>query len=238
MGLALAQLFPGLQVTGLDLDEELVALGRDIARFAGLQRRVSLRIDDVQDLDVWIDEAPGIVVCQALLVHTPRVREWLGELADNLAPGTHLGVVEADPVVRAMGLRDSVTDADHTYRQRRIEVAEAVTGGARALGVDRRVGSQLGPVLTAAGFAGARCREIRQDPVDDTSWLRSRYQRRIAGGGDPVDRHLAEQGGLRGEEFDEWVRAQRRADDLRLAALQQGDYFRRETGTFAAWARV
>lgn len=238
LGLALARLHPRLTVIGLDLDEDLVALGREVARFAGLQRRVTLRIDDVQDLDAWLDGHPEVVVCQALLVHTPRVREWLGELADHLTPGTHLGVVEADPVVRALGLRDSVTDADPTYRQRRVAVAEAVTRGARALGVDRRVASHLVPTLAAAGFAEARSREIRQQPVLDVPWLRHRFQRRIAGNGDPVDHHLAEQGGLPGEALDGWVRAQRRADEQRLAALDRGDYFRLEGGTFAACARV
>lgn len=236
--LSLAQLHPRLKVTGLDLDEGLVAVGREIARAAGLHRRVTLSIGDVQDLDGWLDGHPSVVVCQALLVHTPRVREWLGELADNLAPGTHLGVVETDPVVRALGLRDSITDADPTYRRRRLTVAEAVTRGARTLGVDRRVGSRLAPTLAASGCAGAHSREIRQAPIADIPWLRRRLQRRIAGSGDLVDRHLAERGGLSGGEFDEWVRSQRCADEQRLAALEQGEYYRCESGTFAAWARV
>lgn len=238
LGLALAQLLPRVKVTGLDLDEDLVALGREISRAAGLHGRVSLRIDDVQDLDAWLDGHPDVVVCQALLVHTPRVRDWLGELADHLAPGTRLGVVEADPVVRALGLRDSVTDADPGYRRCRVDVVEAVSRGARALGVDRRIGSHLAPALTASGFAGVRCHEVRPEPNADAAWLRRRFQRRVAGHGDPVDRHLAEQGGLSGEVFDRWVRAQRSADEQRIAALERGDYFRFEGGTFAACARV
>jgi len=238
LGLSLAHLHPRLRVTGIDLDESLLATGREIVRDAGFHRRVTLRNDDVQDLDSWCDDHPPVVVCQALLVHMPRPLDWLGALADRLAPGTRLGLVESDSVVRALGLRDSVTDPDPGYRRRRVEVTEAIARGAATLGVDRRLGSGLSGALAAAGLRDVHTCEISQSPITDSTWLRRRLQRRLDGGGDPVDRHLAEQGGLAEARFEAWIRLQQDADRQRMIALQNGEYHRQECGTFMAWATV
>jgi len=238
LGLALALRYPHIRVTGVDLDEELVALGRDVARAAGIHRHIRWHIDDVLDLDAWSDLAPDVAVCQALLVHTPRAGDWLRDLALHLPSGTPIGLVEPDPVIRAMGLRDSVTDPDPAYRRHRVSVVDAVSRGARSLSVDRRIGSHLAEALTAAGFHHAATREIHQPPVPDPHWLEERLKRRLREGLDPIDTHLALQAGLHQRHLDTWLHLRHEADRRRLEALHADSYIRQESGFFMAWGVV
>lgn len=238
LGLALALRYPRIRVTGVDLDEDLVALGGDVARAAGLHRRVRWRIEDVVDIDAWADLAPDVAVCQALLVHTPRPADWLSDLAASLPPGTSVGLVESDAVVRAMGLRDSITDPEPAYRRLRVAVTDAVARGARSLGVDRRFGTHLAATLAAAGFHHTATREIHQPPIPDPLWLEQRIKRRLREGLDPIDTHFALAAGLHQRHLDTWLHLRHAADRRRLTALSDGPYFRQESGFFMGWGVV
>jgi len=238
LGLQLAQLAPRVRVGGWDLDEELLDLGRRVTTRLGLHRRVQLRAADVQDPDAWGAEHAAVVVCQALLVHVPRARAFLSGLGAALPAGARVGVVETDLVTAARAVRDSVTDPDGDYAALRIEVARALSrGGSSALGVDRRLGRNLDRRLHDAGLQhvdgiplGAESHLPSATPAQSerARWFEARLQRRIDQGDDPVDRALAEAGGLEPARYVQWLARRSAADRQRLRALRRGRYARED----------
>ena len=234
------------RVVGWDLDEDLLALGRQVVRQIGLQRRVQLRVGDVQDLDSWGADRATVVVCQALLVHMPRATRFLAELVAVLPPGARVGVVETDAVAAARAIRDSVTDPDPEYGGLREQVARAVAaGGERALGVDQRLGRDLDRVLAeagleqVAGLALGAATTLTAPAAPEPSlarWFAMRLERRLAQGDDPVERSLAEAGGLESSHYDRWLALRDAANWERLQALRCGQYSRDDGWTArAAW---
>lgn len=251
LGLALARRNDRLRVVGLDLDTDLLVAGRQVTSALGLGSRVRLIEQDAQRLDDWTPTYRGAAVaCQAFLVHLPRPARWLAELAAALPAGTRIGAVEKDIVASAGAVRDSVTDGDAGYAAGRLRFTRAVVrGGVETLGVDRRLGRSLDRVFEAAGLVGVRSRWLPGDaclaPPYDVSgsrgtWFESRFARRlVSAGADPVDRSLAEAGGLSAEQCRSWFEQRRAADRARLRALRQGTYSRSEgAGTRACWGVV
>ena len=242
LGVALARRVDGLWVDGVDLDPELLTAGRGVLAALGLRDRVRLREGDLDGLEAAALAGYDTVACQAVLVHMPRPDGWLAGLVDALPAGTAVAAIEADDVARARGIRDSVTDGDPEYGALRVEVARAVTVGARqTLGVDRRVGGRLDGALAGAGLSEVRYEPVAADALitppydpegDRARWFAARLSARREG--DPVDRMLALAGGMSAERFGHWEARRRRADERRLGRLAAGDYRREEA---AGWFR-
>ena len=244
LGLALATR-SRLHVHGLDLEPELLTLGKQLIRQLGFGARVRLEEGPAEEVDRWPAEADA-VVCQAFLVHQPRCDELLAAVARDARPGLRFGAVEADLVEAASGLVDSVADRIEGYALTRIAVAEAVARGARErLGVDRTVGSRLAGLMRAAGYSQVTHWPLprpRLAPPHDpamTGWMARRLRVRIHAGADPFERSLAEAGGLPPSRFDAWVTSRQGADRARLEALERGDWLRDESaGTTVTFGTI
>ncbi len=244
LGLAMAARST-LQVHGLDLEPELLAMGQQLVKELGLGARVHLEEGPAEQVDGWPAQ-PDAVVCQAFLVHQPRCEELLATVAREARPGLRLGAVEADRVEAARGLVDSVADTIEGYAQLRIEVAEAVARGAReSLGVDRTVGSRLAGLLQAAGYSEVTHRPLESPPLAPNHdpamarWWSRRLRVRIGAGADPFERSLAEAGGLAPGRFDAWLAQRQGADRSRLEALERGDWRRDESaGSYVVFGTV
>lgn len=197
LGVLLALHLPGIRVVGVDLDRELLEVGRGVVTALGLERRVRLQEGDLDELDPRRFRGAVAVVGQAVLSHLPRAGAWIGALVSRCSPGMVVGFVERD------GARD--------------ELAGAVADGARVtLEVERHAGGALtrwmrGAGLVEIGDAGMRA-----------GWTPAQLERRLAGGLDPVDRGLALAGGARADQLDDWLPRREEADRGRLEALRQG----------------
>jgi 2-polyprenyl-3-methyl-5-hydroxy-6-metoxy-1,4-benzoquinol methylase len=214
LGVLLALQLPGVRVVGLDLDRELLGVGREVVTALGLERRVRLEEEDIDELDPRQVRGAMAVVGQAVLSHLPRAGAWLGALASRCSPGTVVGFVERD------GSRD--------------ELAGAVAAGARAtLEVERRAGAALTRWLHGAGLVDIGTAGMR------ASWTPAQLERRLAEGLDPVDRGLALMGGATVDQLDDWLAHRQEADRGRLQALRQGHTPRDEPdGWTMAWGTV
>ena len=243
LGLCLALAVPRARLEGLDLESDLVAVGREVSAVLGVGRRVRLTEAALEDGDGW---SPGTVtVCQAVLVHQPRPRQLLARLVSRLPPGARFAAVETDAVAAARTVVDSVTERDPSYGEQRVEVAAAVAAGARqTLGVDRRLGRSLADGLAGVGLKRVASMTLpgalpadRPHAADGeaSAWLRGQLAAR-GHGDDPVERSLAQAGGLSPARYEAWRRRQRLADAERLRALDAGDWRRTEgEGYTAAW---
>ncbi len=86
LSLLLARIAPGLQVTGVDLSAEMVALGRENARAAGMQSRVGFEQGDAARLP-FLDNSQDLVVSTFSLHHWGNPARVLDEIARVLRPG-------------------------------------------------------------------------------------------------------------------------------------------------------
>jgi ubiquinone/menaquinone biosynthesis C-methylase UbiE len=86
LALKLAQMAPGLQVTGIDLSDEMLAHADARARQAGLEERVSFRKGDVADIP-FADNTLDLVVSTLSLHHWSDPVAVLDEIARVLRPG-------------------------------------------------------------------------------------------------------------------------------------------------------
>jgi ubiquinone/menaquinone biosynthesis C-methylase UbiE len=82
---------PGAQVTGVDLAERMLALGRANVARAGLERRVRLEHCDAKRLP-FADGAFGAVISNSIVHHIPEPQVVLQEMVRVLAPNGTLFV--------------------------------------------------------------------------------------------------------------------------------------------------
>ncbi|GMU52107.1 MAG: hypothetical protein AMXMBFR33_12530 [Candidatus Xenobia bacterium] len=83
----------GLQVTGVDASEWVLAEGQRVVAEAGLETRISLRQDDLTRLSLASSSMDHAVAC-GVLMHIPDVAQALHELVRVLRPGGLLALSE------------------------------------------------------------------------------------------------------------------------------------------------
>jgi tRNA1Val (adenine37-N6)-methyltransferase len=162
--LALAYLYPGVSVTGVEIQSSLAARARHSVRLNGLDRRVSIVRADVRALDrVFARGAFGVVLCNPPY-RTPvsgrmspnmerqiARHEIMGTIEDFVAAGVHLlaakgrmGVVypalrcvDLLGTLRAAGLEPKRLRMVHssTAADASLTLVEAVKGGRRGVTV-------------------------------------------------------------------------------------------------------
>jgi ubiquinone/menaquinone biosynthesis C-methylase UbiE len=77
---------PAAQVTGVDLAEHMLRVGRDNVRRAGLEGRIRLERCDAKRLP-QADGSFGAVLSNSIVHHIPQPRAVLAEMVRVLAPG-------------------------------------------------------------------------------------------------------------------------------------------------------
>lgn len=90
---ALARSRPDLELAGVDLEADMIALAERNARAAGLTDRIALRVGDLADLP-YHDEAFDLVVSTLSMHHWADVEAAVGELARVLRPGGRLWIYD------------------------------------------------------------------------------------------------------------------------------------------------
>jgi ubiquinone/menaquinone biosynthesis C-methylase UbiE len=82
---------PAARVTGVDLAEHMLRVGRNNARRAGLEGRIRLEHCDAKRLP-HADGSFGAVISNSIVHHIPQPRAVLAEMVRVLAPGSVLFV--------------------------------------------------------------------------------------------------------------------------------------------------
>jgi len=89
----LARARPDLELTGVDLEADMIARAERNARAAGLADRIALRVGDAADLP-YPDDSFDLVVSTLSMHHWKDVEPVLGELARVLRPGGRLWIYD------------------------------------------------------------------------------------------------------------------------------------------------
>jgi 2-polyprenyl-3-methyl-5-hydroxy-6-metoxy-1,4-benzoquinol methylase len=99
----------GAQVTGVDLSPTMIAQARRRAQQAGLHSRCRFMTQDLAALDVGerFDLVLGVTVLQHIL-DPDALRSAVGRMADHLAEGGHMVLLEAAPLQRANHCNTSI----------------------------------------------------------------------------------------------------------------------------------
>ncbi|GII00372.1 class I SAM-dependent methyltransferase [Planobispora takensis] len=91
--LQLARIRPDLRLSGVDLSEDMIGIGRRHVREASLQDRISLEVADVADLP-HPDGGFDLVVSTLSMHHWDRVDRAVAEFARVLKPGAELWIYD------------------------------------------------------------------------------------------------------------------------------------------------
>lgn len=77
----------GCQVTGIDLNPDMLEIARETARELGLEQRFEIRQGNAENLSEFADASFDVVCCMELFDHLPDLRKALGEMRRVLKPG-------------------------------------------------------------------------------------------------------------------------------------------------------
>jgi ubiquinone/menaquinone biosynthesis C-methylase UbiE len=111
---------PTIEIVGIDLAEEMLRVGRDNVRRAGLESRIRLERVDAKGVP-YPDGAFAAVISNSIVHHVPEPRRVLAEMVRLAAPGGTLFVrdllrpADRNELERLVGLY--AADADERQRQ-------------------------------------------------------------------------------------------------------------------------
>lgn len=105
VAISLAQIDPKVQITGIDLSEGMLALGRKKVEKAGLAHRINLQRADCLDLP-FPASSMGLVTVAYGVRNFQQLSQGIAEMARVLKPGGMLAVIElstpTSPLVRPL----------------------------------------------------------------------------------------------------------------------------------------
>lgn len=230
--LLLPALSPGGQVVGYDLEETLLATGRERAREAGVDRALRFVHGDALDVD---DRGFDGAICQTVLLHQSRPEELVAAMAERVRPGGFVAAIEPDLLAASASLQDPFTTPESTARD--VAMRGRIFAGVRRMGAgDYRIGGRLAALFAAAGL------------TVEHSWLNGTVAQCIPGRETPWRSHFAL--GLQDDEvlaeldswraawalaggedgsWRPWVEAQRAAAARRREAIAAGSYWSSQT---------
>jgi ubiquinone/menaquinone biosynthesis C-methylase UbiE len=142
---------PTARVIAIDLAEQMLLVGRENVRRAGLQDRIELRHVDAKGLS-FADESFGAVISNSIVHHIPRPAAVLAEMVRVAAPGALLFIRDllrpADELTLMRLVATYAADANDHQRQMFADSLHA------ALTVQ-----EIGELIAALGFDPATVRQ-------------------------------------------------------------------------------
>jgi ubiquinone/menaquinone biosynthesis C-methylase UbiE len=148
--LRLARAVPGLDLTGVDVEESSLALARERAARVPPPTRLRFAHGDAYALP-FDDSAFDVVSCRHVLQAIPDAPRVVAQLTRVLRPGGWLHLLAEDYAM--LHMQPGALDPDEFWREGPVEFTERT-------GTDARVGRRAWSILAAQGFE-----ELRVDYV-------------------------------------------------------------------------